>query len=92
MLSVLPCKDKEESVSAQSGTRIEVSHASGNVHPEDACPPFCNCTCCGVFKTFPVHITFIGHTDTVIPVNFSVFKVSFPKEISLSFWQPPRLA
>jgi hypothetical protein len=91
VLSFLSCKDKEESVTALSEIRIEASHQSGSTHPEDTCPPFCNCACCGIYKTIPGQPLAIAQPDIIVPVRFSIFKISFPREISLSVWQPPRL-
>jgi len=91
-LSLLSCKDKEELGSLQEVPGITVQHSPGTVHPEDVCPPFCTCTCCSVYKTVPEYVQLDTQINTIIPKRFSAFKISSPKEVSLSFWQPPRLA
>jgi len=91
-LSLLGCKDKEEFAMAPSSTASISLHSPGTLEQEDDCPPFCTCACCGVNKTVPSFELQTQPVNSVIPKRFSLYHISFPKEISLSIWQPPKLS
>ena len=92
VLSCIPCADR-----AIAGGKEEVKAAlvtQGDGHEdcehEDACSPFCNCTCCTSFS-----MNFIAVFSTCLPEvfnqYFSPYQVDNTLEISLPIWQPPQL-
>ena len=89
-LSVMPCKDAAGI--SYKNAKIEISQTtnSQNVPFNDACSPFCQCSCCAGFTinhsanyaTVPP-VNVINPSDSFLP--FSIIKVALP------VWQPPQL-
>jgi len=88
-LSCMPCSDSRET---SAGNEVTVS-AGGmhNEHSNEACTPFCVCSCCSVsfFYSQPFKVT------TVKPVihstTYFIRQDNNIRSIQNSIWQPPRV-
>lgn len=90
VLNLVPCADVHEST--HEGTRVTVAsheHPSDNA-VEDACTPFCHCSCCAASAV--VRLT------TTLKTPFNSFKTAAIlymegsyADVSTSIWQPPKL-
>ena len=89
-LSFLPCADDAAS-SEQVKTELISTADQRDTDHEDACSPFCQCSCCAGFsishlvagiaseiKSYNRTYTSFGHSEII--------------EISFPIWQPPQLA
>lgn len=91
-LSCLPCADGAYAMNAgmaKSELIKEPTQQNDQDH-NDACSPFCHCTCCAGFS--------INHSVVSINVlillpskSFSSYLSDNTIEISLPIWQPPQL-
>lgn len=86
-LSCLPCADGAV-VNPDVENASLVSHPASD-HHEDACSPFCICTCCASFS-YVYHTVFYLAKPVSSP-HYSFFYVRSLHEISLPVWQPPQL-
>lgn len=91
VLNMVPCADAHDHVDAPpvavSFSSAEKSHEAPL---EDACTPFCHCSCCassivlklvvGLTPPFSIH-------QTSIATHFEGRSIA----VSLSVWQPPKL-
>lgn len=89
-LSCLPCADDVASRNSEKAKTEIGQEAQPEDDHEDACSPFCQCSCCAGFS--------INHTITAISYDinynnscYSSFHRSEIIEISLPIWQPPQL-
>lgn len=92
VLCCIPCNDKEE---CNINTNYKISSASNHSehnHANEACSPFCNCTCCAASAFFsPLsYLTFFKFK--ISQVKYSIYKSTFRSDYSFSIWQPPQLA
>ncbi|WP_143774408.1 DUF6660 family protein [Niastella vici] len=91
-LSCQPCADGDYSMNA---TKAKVTHSNipqqqNKQDHNDACSPFCHCTCCAGFS---INHYSISISCLSIPSN-KTFTSFFPAdiiEISFPIWQPPQL-
>jgi hypothetical protein len=93
-LSVSPCNDQEIHADEQnSETGISITNANHNHNDdaEDACTPFCICSCCAASIQL-THITSISFAPPIhnTAVNTAYFEKPLLSNIK-SIWQPPRL-
>lgn len=90
-LNMVPCADAHEHLVDQD---VSISAASTNVEHnipvDDACTPFCHCTCCA--STIVAKISTALQTPFIIKskVKTDYFEEN-SIEVSLSVWQPPKL-
>ncbi|MEP6684604.1 MAG: DUF6660 family protein [Parafilimonas sp.] len=90
-LSVMPCADKTCAQNeGKTKTELLRSDHRQNNQQEDACTPFCHCTCCAGFS-----INHFIASVSIIPLHdknyLSFFLSSDLRTIALSIWQPPQL-
>jgi hypothetical protein len=91
-LSCLPCADAACAMNSDNA-RTELAKMPAQQHDEhhnDACSPFCHCTCCASFS-----INYSVATISVLMLyNSKSFATYLPDniiEVSLPVWQPPQL-
>ncbi len=84
-MNAIPCAD---AALGKSETTISATETGGDLH-DDACSPFCNCSCCSNFS-IPVYQTFESITKIALS-NYSLNSSDKLFEISLPIWQPPQL-
>jgi len=92
-LNMVPCADAHESV-APSLTAAVAAAATEDGHSDqadDACTPFCHCSCCAASVVLKI--------ESSLAAPFPVHQIlSLPHltsrsiDVSLSVWQPPKLA
>jgi hypothetical protein len=89
VLSSLACSDMEATTSKNETAQISSSHTTS--HEEEACSPLCICACCG---SLAVHSSerIQQKPQEIIFQNFSPVEEKSVIDISLSVWQPPKLA
>jgi hypothetical protein len=90
-LAVCPCGDRyewaDDSASEMVAT-IDHQHSSGE---QDACTPFCICTCCATHVQLPIDFDLTTlNPEHNTPVITAYLEKSLSSE-ALSIWQPPRL-
>lgn len=92
LLSVVPCGDERDCKinPIQTITISASSHNSENTHTEEACTPFCSCSCCSIsmMKSLPFFPVTINETFSSIDIIYSNSKLP---ETAFSIWQPPKL-
>lgn len=90
--SMLPCADQDLAVDGNKAkTEITKPAKQGNSAREDACSPFCHCTCCAGVSVN--HL--ISSIDHLIPYGDKLITAFLPArtfEIALPIWQPPQLS
>jgi len=84
-MNSIPCADE---ALGKCESTITATQTGGGVH-NDACSPFCNCSCCSCFS-IPTHQVFESVTKLSISEYSSVISAEIV-EISLPIWQPPQL-
>jgi len=93
VLPVLPCAD--DSANGDTGeAKMEVSkqdsHEEEQNH-DDACSPFCHCTCCAglsITHFFPT-TPYLIHFDRKVYLSYLPENIL---EASHTIWQPPRIS
>src|SRR6186713_1661062 len=88
--SYLPCADGTEYAEKAKSEIVKGSTQQKDKDHEDACSPFCHCTCCAGFS-INHFISRLNYTDFTPNRNFSHFLPSKIIEVSLPIWQPPQL-
>jgi len=88
-LPVLPCADENFMVKA-SETKISLhDHQQEGDHHDDACSPFCHCTCCAVFSvnhySADASLLIIQCRSYISFVPGDLFQYASP------VWQPPQI-
>ncbi len=84
-MNAIPCADAGLD---KSETSISAPETGGD-NDDDACSPFCNCSCCSSFS-IPVHQIFESITK-ISASGYSLIGSDKLFEISLPIWQPPQL-
>ena len=89
-LSCMPCTDEASDIeTANAKTEFAKPVSDQDNNHDDACSPFCYCSCCAGFS--------INHsiaTVASLPIcskNFSSYLPGNLIEISLPVWQPPKI-
>jgi hypothetical protein len=91
VLGVLPCADNAYAMKA-GNVKTEITKAADQYNDahEDACSPFCICSCCAGFSIiYPLTKLEFAALPTK-PVYTSLLAAPV-FEISLPIWQPPQL-
>ncbi len=91
-LTCLPCADGFYIIkSGKSKTAVaKVPTQENDQDHNDACSPFCHCTCCAGFSINHV-IASVNSLDHVGKINFVSSIKNAVIDISLPIWQPPQL-
>jgi hypothetical protein len=93
VLNCLPCADgaiaiQHEKLKAEFTTAQSSSQESDH---NDACSPFCQCSCCATFSINHVIAAIPGPHIFASTLTFSYLPAT-AVEISLPVWQPPQLS
>ncbi|MDE3185061.1 MAG: hypothetical protein KGM16_16745 [Bacteroidota bacterium] len=88
-MSVMPCADDANAMIKVKTEFKQASHQQDNPK-NDACSPFCQCSCCVGFTIshFPSSFPLISFT---VKKQISSFLPSEVIDITLPVWQPPQL-
>jgi hypothetical protein len=93
VLPVLPCAD-DESNGDGGKAKIEIEKQDSQQDDQehnDACSPFCHCTCCAGFS---INHFFIASSYLML-FDSKLYTSYLPENItnaSYSIWQPPRIS
>lgn len=91
-LCCIPCSDSDE---CKDSVKQEISSAtdhSEHEHSEEACTPFCTCSCCAI-SVYCQSLFVMDLSNEVIPfAQVNDYQDYFIKEIAISIWQPPKIA
>ncbi|MES2573875.1 MAG: DUF6660 family protein [Bacteroidota bacterium] len=91
LLSCMPCADVEVSEVSHSSHDVTSNTDKHSHDTNDACSPFCVCSCCGsqvfVYYTHYNFSFFRNIIDTKVPEYQSLLASSYFGSI----WQPPQL-
>jgi len=90
-LSCLPCRDSKD-CNEQSATKISAAsnHQQHN-HDEEACTPFCNCSCCAAATCFTSFNRIQFDVVTFQSVKYPIGNTALNTEVYFSIFQPPKL-
>jgi len=61
-------------------------------HDKDHCPPFCQCTCCGVAGFYELTAPVLPVISLSIADNISIYTAPTLSEVYINIWQPPKLS
>jgi len=91
LLPALPCADAG---AGKGVAQTEVSKAGcGSQHEEEACGPFCSCTCCGqIFTPGPQLMKVASIKPAVQKQSWFYKNVSLASNFLSSVWQPPKFS
>jgi len=90
LLAVLPCQDKDDIYTNIEHASIQKSHTASDERAQEACPPFCTCSCCSTARYLAATITsavFIKPITRVYP-DYGMPAV---QEQPIKIWQPPQI-
>ncbi len=88
--SAIPCADGDSFAKTDAGQYDLTQSQPSDEDHEDACSPFCICTCCAAFSvayTFPALSVYVINYK----LNHASFYEAGTQSISLPVWQPPQL-
>lgn len=87
--SIIPCADGVSFAKEESGKYSQTKTSQDEPH-DDACSPFCICTCCAVFS---VTCTVAAFSAVTIPfkTKHSLFLEARTNSIASAIWQPPQI-
>ncbi|MFN0082794.1 MAG: DUF6660 family protein [Ferruginibacter sp.] len=91
-LSCIPCGDKEERNAKGAQTISAIKHQHQHDNTNDACTPFCSCSCCPASAFFQPLSHFSIYKVVFPSKKYPVYNSSFCPQVSFSIWQPPKIA
>jgi len=89
-LAILPCQDREDILADVMQVSIQKSHSANEEKAQEACPPFCTCSCCSTARFLSAAVT----TPVFIkPITREYPDYSIPaiQEQPIKIWQPPQI-
>lgn len=91
-LSCLPCSDSKEcTVTVEAKISAIDSHQKHN-HDQEACTPFCTCSCCAITAFYSVYYKTQGVKSFLLTRKYPIYNVAFNTEVYYSIWQPPKIS
>lgn len=90
-LSFMPCSDGMSLVKTKKNSTESVKSLPGQNEHEDACSPFCHCSCCAGCA-YVHHMTELSAIPSNFPANYPVYSTAQIISISFAIWQPPQVA
>ena len=93
-LPCLPCMDVDECNEPMKGSVVQAADNCGHQDEDEACAPFCNCSCCGQTVTSNFHTPRITTAKTFVLKNLPSYynTLSLPSDYFGNIWQPPRFS
>jgi hypothetical protein len=92
LLSVMPCSDAVECTESINTTIAALDDHGNHSHEAELCSPFCICLCCGQFTSFPMETSVTEGMAFVSTPLSPVYPSSFPLDVHLAIWQPPKIS
>lgn len=93
LLSVIPCNDQQDCdlylISQSIGKTTDHTDHDGDT---EHCPPFCQCSCCGISSFFETITLTLPCSPTAVTQNISIYSAPALSEVYLNIWQPPKLS
>jgi len=86
-----PCSDSDIGQAGKAETFITAASDCGGHHAEDACSPFCTCTCCVGFIIPQAPVISLKPLLVLVETTFLPYFPAEVKEVMLPIWQPPQL-
>lgn len=87
-----PCVDSTICVDeVKSGAEVSLSNHEHSPTEIDFCSPFCICNCCTSQITHPGDFHFDVHNKKIADNN-SKIRLDYPRSVSYTIWQPPKLS
>ncbi|MFD1255332.1 DUF6660 family protein [Mucilaginibacter terrae] len=91
LLAVMPCQDKDDmGVILRNQASVQTEQSSANNAHQEACAPFCICSCCSTPRHIPLQQVFTLFTQPCAQ-SFAEQKIPATQQQSLDIWQPPQL-
>jgi hypothetical protein len=87
-----PCSDSNVVPAGKAETFITAANDCGSHHAEDACSPFCTCTCCAGFILSTPEVLALRPVLLFPKRVFADYLPDAINKIALPVWQPPQLA
>jgi hypothetical protein len=89
-LPVLPCADDGAAGKAKAEIVKQSSHQEEKDH-NDACSPFCRCTCCAGFS---INHFYTAVSSLILSDNksYTSYLPENINKVSHSIWQPPKIS
>lgn len=84
----MPCGDKDD---CNEVNHAQTAQAQDHEHQDEACTPFCVCSCCAahfLIKDFQTGIDQVAVINTI----YTVLPESKITSAIIPIWQPPKLA
>ena len=91
LLALMPCADALVVSAPQNQQTIQKNTGDASHCNEEACPPFCTCTCCSVLRHF-IPTEPVGYIEKSVAAAYLPAQVSALQKLSLPIWQPPQNA
>jgi hypothetical protein len=91
LLAILPCQDSEDLLNSHSQSTIQKSQPDDDKDKQEACPPFCTCTCCSNARQLgsrPVLAVF----TKAIACTYPSFRIPPTRKQTIAVWQPPQVS
>lgn len=89
--NVAPCFDVNDKSTDDEFTQISSFDDTQHQTSQDACSPFCTCSCC-VASVDVVSFGYTLNNPSVITQDLSVFDQLLIENSGISFWQPPQFS
>ena len=88
--SMLPCADAEETTMKEGSCEFRSTQQHTDQQHDDACSPFCTCSCCAVFSVVAIFPSAAALKPLFQSINGTHLSERL-YNIVLPIWQPPQL-
>ncbi len=87
----MPCMDQPETISADANiSMIQKADTGSDQCRQEACGPFCTCTCCSTAR-YLLNTSTFKVIDNVVLRTYADYGIPAIQKQSTSIWQPPKL-
>ncbi|MCH5684560.1 hypothetical protein LWM68_09955 [Niabella sp. W65] len=95
VVSLLPCGDARNECN-NSPQQVKIEQAAGHSHQNDhndACSPFCSCTCCNIIAGFTLQPLKTIDLEPCLrgTLQYPIRNTFYISAYSRSIWQPPKI-
>lgn len=90
LLALLPCQDREDMIASVTHVTIKKSHSENDEKGQEACPPFCTCSCCSTARHLTATVT-ISVFAKSITRQYPDYGILAVQEQPINIWQPPQI-
>ncbi|WP_460693289.1 DUF6660 family protein [Mucilaginibacter puniceus] len=88
-LGLMPCKDSNAVAKSYTKYAVEAAHHGSNP-VQDACSPFCHCSCCNTPSLTAIR-PLLFSIPLEVDNSYPELQTSKIKNRNLVIWQPPKL-